>query len=511
MAIETISGHQRQHLKVSEPETWSSFPRPSDMPENVTWQGQMARIPVAEQPPLSVRRVATVLSMSRAQRAARNRRKLLQCWQQKYMPTPREYFASHKLIRWDEWEVASRFEGFYAVDGQGVQRLMRAIPTPKVRDNSLWHALSYQVNGPSTETGSHRHGLRGGRREKAWLYHWFTHVLHSPEHVRHRLYTWLQQTQKTYADAALARDSDGVAESMVEYGEYSMLRALASNDSWAGPAKRACARGKGIFQVIADFWRSEVIVFVGNRRGCAENRDWNQPYRVRAFGKRRHGTSAGFPHPVSKTGQLMFVTDNSWAEFDVVLPDGVPAVFDTSHLSQSDRYESFRAHFITDEGRAGSADSERPFRAPMDLVPWTNEFPRGHPSRRRYRRPADDPVFRLADDHQLVKCFEADRDAIETRPGFGDGKMPKLANMITMGAWEVENKPEWDLDTRPTKFEPWLMTSGCYRTLAEPQVIRQGKYPNKVALEAAYNMDMLRNRGLLLEREPIRNDGALPI
>lgn len=506
MAIETISGHQRRHLKVSEPETWSSFPRASDLPEGVTWQGRMARIPASEQPPLSVRQVATVLSMSRAQRAARRQRKLIQQWQQKYMPTPREYFASHKLIRWDEWETASRFEGFYAVDGLGARRLMRAIPTPKVRDNSLWHALSYQVNGPSSGAASHRQGLRGGRREKAWLYHWFTHVLHSPAHVRHRLYTWLQQTQKTYADAALAKDSDGVAENMAEYGEYSLLRALSSNDSWAGPAKRACARGKGIFQVIADFWRSEVIVFVGDRRSCADNREWNQPYRVHAFGKRRYGISDTFSHPVSKTGQLMFVTDNAWAEFDVVLPDGGSALFDTSHLSQRDRYESFQAHFITDEGPAGS---NRPFRAPMDLTAWTNGFPQGHPSRKRYRRPADDPNFRLSDDHQLVKCFEAGRDAIETRPGFGDGKMPMLANMITMGAWEEENKPQGDLDPRPTAFEPWLMTSGCYRTLAEPRVIRQGKYPNKMALEAAYHLDMLKNRGLLLERDSICEDGAL--
>lgn len=475
------------------------------MPEGLNWQGQMARIPAIEQPPLSIRQVATVLSMSRTQRTARYRRKLLHRQKQGHMPTPREYYTSHKFIRWDEWELANRYEGFYAVDGQGVRRLMRVTPTPKVRENSLWHALSYQVNGVSSGPGSHRDGLRGGRREKAWLYHWFTHVLHSPEHTRHRLYTWLQQTQKTYADAALAVPEEGVAENMEEYGEYSLLRALASNDSWAGPSKRTCSRGKGIFQVIADFWRSEVIVFVGDRHSFAANAGWNQPYQVLAFGKRRHGTSRNFLHPASRTGQLMFVTDNAWAEFDVVQPSGEATVFDTSHLSQCDRYEGFQAHFITDPVRAGS--NERPFRAPRDIPSTVNEFPRGHELRRRYGRPADDPAFRLDDDHHLVKCFEADRDAIETRPGFGDGKMPKLANMITMGAWESE-EPEDCLDPRPTDFEPWLLTSGCYQTLAEPHLIRQGKYPNKVALEAAYDLDMLSDRGLALKRDAILDDGT---
>lgn len=107
-----------------------------------------------------------------------------------------------------------------------------------------------------------------------------------------------------------------------------------------------------------------------------------------------------------------------------------------------------------------------------------------------YARPADDPGFRLADDDPLVVCFEGDRNAIETRPGFGDGRMPRLASVGTRALWIDGYAP--DVDTAPASFEPWLMSSGFYRSPVEGSAeVYQGILENNTALKAAMYLDNL--------------------
>lgn len=150
-------------------------------------------------------------------------------------------------------------------------------------------------------------------------------------------------------------------------------------------------------------------------------------------------------------------TDNNWAEFDVAMLDDLPYssnTFDASHLSEQDRYADFKARFVMRAPQGGLFNDQRVPCAPSDIDPWDNEYPPGTEGHTQYGRSADDPFFRLWDDDPLVRCFKADQDAIETHPGFGDGKMPRLANMMTMGMWDSETRQLGDGDARPTEFEP---------------------------------------------------------
>lgn len=98
------------------------------------------------------------------------------------------------------------------------------------------------------------------RREKAWLYHYFTAVLMNPSHIRHRPYTCLQEFSLSWRG-----EDDQTRRQTTGWGELSMLRCLAVNEPNGGVAK--WPQFDGIFQLIADFWRVEVVVFV-RERGC---------------------------------------------------------------------------------------------------------------------------------------------------------------------------------------------------------------------------------------------------
>lgn len=258
---------------------------------------------------------------------------------------------------------------------------------------------------------------------------------------------------------------------MLDWGELSILRCLAVNNPDGGPPK--WPQFPAIFQLIADFWRQEVIVFEGQKgmRGPASG--WGMPYKMRVFGKRAYGASPLYASAITKTtGQLFFVTDDTWQHFDAV-QFARKTVFNTDHINEDARYSPFNMRFLDIPGFVQPVS-----RAPVDIPATNNGIPPGGLGHVAYNRPADDPAFRLQDGHPMVVWYENDRDGIEYRNGFGGGRMPKLANMQTMGAWRTERAPAGMPDSRPTSFYPWLMTSGCYKTVEDPYITWQGKYEN---------------------------------
>lgn len=466
------------------------------MRRETTWAGQMAGIPAASQPPLAAAVLGQITSKAAHQLSARRLRRVR--YRQRTQdtgsgPSTRERARVTQRIRSAEWESANRYSAFGALDGNGIVQTLIPVTTVKDSNNSLWHALSYQINGPGIAAAdSPRLGLRGGRREKAWLYHYFTNVLHDPNHVRHRLYSHLQAASQSILRPG--HDPQTTAQ-MADWGELSMLRCLAVNDPHGGVPK--WPQFEGIFQLIADFWRQEVVVFVGRKGlpGTAPLGGWRTVYTVRIFGKPGYGRDQTFANPLTGHGQLLFVTDSTWQHFDAVEYHGPGEIFDTSHLDENERYSHFRMPFLDVPGFFPPVS-----RAPTDIPATNNGLPPGAPGFVSYGRPADDPAFRLPDDHQLVVCYENDHDPIEIRAGFGDGKMPRLANIVTMGAWLTELGPP-GVDVRPTVFEDWSVLSGCYKTLANPLLTRQGRYANnKAKLVAEYAGDFDQDRPVVRSR-----------
>lgn len=488
MAIKTISGHSRAHMNQNNPHP--DFPHPGDMRSGTTWAIQMARIPAASRPPLAAALINQIASNAAPQR---NARRILQVrYRQRtqntgFGPSARERAWAAQRIRSAEWELANRYSAFDAIDGNGIVQSLIPVTTMKDSDNSLWHALSYQINGPGIRAGDPAQlGLRGGRREKAWLYHYFTEVLHNPGHIRHRLYSRLQADSRSVLQPG--HNLQTTAQ-MADWGELSMLRCLAVNDPDGGVPK--WPQFEGIFQLIADFWRQEVVVFVGPKGlpGVAPLGGWRTVYTVRVFGKRAYGRDQTYGNPLTEHGQLLFVTDSTWQHFDAVEYHGPGHIFDTSHIDENERYNNFRMPFLEVPGFIPPVS-----RAPTDIPATNNGLPPNAPGFVSYGRPADDPVFCLLDNHPLVLCYEHDHNAIETRPGFGDGNMPRLANMLTMGSWLTELGPP-GVDVRPTVFEDWSILSGCYKTLANPLLTCQGRYANnKAKLVDEYSVDFDRDR-----------------
>lgn len=180
------------------------------------------------------------------------------------------------------------------------------------------------------------------------------------------------------------------------------------------------------------------------------------------------------------SGQLFFVTDETYEHFDAVNlgPGPAPGVthFNTTNINTHMRYAPFQMPFLNIPGVFVPPVAG----APIDVPATNNGIPFGAPGHVTYGRPADDPAFRLPNNHALVNCYEQDREPIETRPGFGGGRMPILANMLTMGTWLAELGPP-GVDVAPTTFETWLTTSGTYRPTANPREMRQGRYANNKA------------------------------
>lgn len=453
-------------------------------PPGKTWAVQTgARIPAAGRPPLGDNVVNAVKSQRRDARIERQRRKVAYRKKQGDPPTAIEQAYNQRAIHLDEWEFARRYsEGFTVRDCNDVPWTAQVVPTYKAAGNSLWQALSYQVNGPGTGPGvdDERLGLRGGRREKAWLYHYFTHVLHNPNHIRHRVYTYLQEADKAHRRRA---DYDHYS---TDWGELSVLRCLATNTVDAGMAKAPIF--KTIFQLISDFWDMEVIVYEAPRPLGR----WDATYTWYVFGGGNWTANPRFTNPLSGNGQLFFVTDTKWEHFDAVRFDqnlgGIPG-FDTEEVEWESRDGKYEIPFLN-AGRHNLAD-----------IPFTdNGLPDDDAAFARYGRPADDPTFRLPDNHDLVLCFDNDRDAVETRAGYGEGRMPIFPPLDMMNAWGTQDPQPGD--SRPTDFEPWLITSGYYREPpGDDNNVLQGRFLNDNARLIDDKQQLFRAQGVVVTQE----------
>ncbi|KAI3324374.1 hypothetical protein HD806DRAFT_543717 [Xylariaceae sp. AK1471] len=161
--------------------------------------------------------------------------------------------------------------------------------------NSLWYCLCYQhllTKGPDREWAFPKYHI--------WRY--FNYVIHHPSHPRHRMYvhlerqSWNEVEQRTPGSERL-------------WGRMSILRALSLNTPNSGPPMYGHLQG--MFQVIADFYQKEVILFIRPPDAQAGSEPGVQRplYGVRVFGSRAHGQN---------NGQLYFVTDRSWEQFQAV-------------------------------------------------------------------------------------------------------------------------------------------------------------------------------------------------
>lgn len=467
MAIRTLSGHQRAHLNEANPDNWTldtRFPQASDLRlRGVTWNAHMARtIPAGATLPLAI--TSVFRSQSAANIAARQaRRRQYKATTRRFdLPTAAENAYNLIQIQEAEWEFANRFTDFTVQDDAGTNHYVSVVPCFRDFDNSLWHALSYQVNGRGLGPRNSESGLRGGRREKAWLYNYFMSALMDPTHIRHRAYTWMQQNEKTRPGTPAEN------EILASWGELSILRALATNRPHAGRAKWPAF--PGIFQLISDFFRMEVIVFVGERglpaipfvprRGEPPVRSsWRLPYTYYVFGKREYGRSrtSRFGRRAAGNGQLFFVTDNDWQHFDVVRFRRFSATddtdnFDTSQTGDDHRYGNRNFPFFEDNVTSRYAGGQLPD-IPAPIGPA--QGPGGH-----LWCPADDPQWRLSRVHPFVRCCKNDCDIVDAR---GNGQMPRLPSLLTMSSWgngvPIGAPP---INVAPTVFEPWLVTSGGY-------------------------------------------------
>lgn len=467
MAIKTLSGHQRTHLNETNPDDWTMttrFPQAADLElRGVPWNVHMARTipPHATLPLINTQIFRSQSAVNIATRQRRRRQyKLTQ--RRSCQPTALEIAYNQSKIREAEWEFANRYTDFAVQDDAGRNHFVTVVPCCRDFNNSLWHALSYQVNGPGLERDNDWRGLRGGRREKAWLYNYFMSALMDPMHIRHRAYTWMQQNEKTTS----GKEADD--EILAAWGELSILRALATNRPHAGRAKWPAF--PGIFQLISDFFRMEVIVFVGNKGLSAPplppkqgeqplRSSWRLPYAYHVFGKHEYGTSRGSRHGQSAAGngQLFFVTDDEWQHFDAVKFPKFSATdatdnFDTSKTGDDHRYGNrnfpFHACKLTGKYVGGQLPD-------IPAPPGPAMGPNG-----RIWCPADDIAWRLRNCHPFVRCSRNDWDVVDKRC---DGQMPRLPTLSSMTAWGL-NVPIGapPINVAPRIFEPWLVTSGGY-------------------------------------------------
>lgn len=522
-AIETLSGHKRTYGNDTNTTPWDAadpFPGPRDLelPAGVTWEQWMQRTVTPPYYALPFHAAGTLINPANdrtayyrsaarrdiVRRADQRRWYLSQRANHPYasLPTQKETHWNREHIRQAEWEHANRHTEFAVQDDLGVTHYATVIPTFKDFDNSLWHALSYQVNGSGAGIDNNFLGLRGGRREKAWLYNYFYSGIINPRHPRHRAYTWLQQSEKTYQ----AQD----VNIMKYWGELSILRALSVNKPHGGRAKWPAF--PGIFQLIADFFKMEVVVFVG-KKGLAIPDDlnltpapksgWRLPYEYHVFGKRAHGLSTQFANKASGNGngQLFFVTNEDWAEFDALKfnrpfdpksEDPLRHSFNTGDTLDDHRYGARRYPFL---GGAVSMPTSLPD-IPAVVTPAAT-----------YERPCDNPMFRLPNDNYLVRQSRNDVNFIDRRAG-RNGRMPVLPSLAAMRfAWgpaaPAPGVPGPGMvDVTPIWRQPWAISSGGFwqhNTEADTQQWVTGIYSDAVAKLAYDSRNALYAQGEQIE------------
>ncbi|GAW14437.1 hypothetical protein ANO14919_038400 [Xylariales sp. No.14919] len=299
------------------------------------------------------------------------------------------------------WDAFSQ-GGFTATDGAGNTPVFHVLNWPE-DGNSLWYCLCYTT-----------YLFRSSTPEWAWvkaqIWKYFNYVIHHPSHPRHRMYVHLERQ----SPAEIEQRSPG---SRRLWGRMSILRALHLNTPDSGPPMYG--NFYGMMQVIADFFRKEVILFI--RPKDAKIDVLRPEYDYRVFGRRADGQT---------NGQLYFVTDEVPEHFQIVTTmDQVlvdyrsrtgqqdppnPGGFDTSHRSSNDRY--------------GWIDG--PW---MPLVP----LPDGYEPIPLANPPMLDPLFTLPFNTDECWQFSGRGEAVDNDPRYGMGAMPILPDPVTSG-WATE-------------------------------------------------------------------------
>ncbi|KAI0443012.1 hypothetical protein F4803DRAFT_517126 [Xylaria telfairii] len=233
---------------------------------------------------------------------------------------------------------ACRASGFLA-HHQGCEAELGVINFPE-DGNSLWYCLAY---APSTGSGSREEWAT----IKYQIWNYFNYVISHPDHPRHRLYVVLQQNSILEIEA---RDPDSTSL----WGRMSILRALYTNKQNSGPPMYC--HFTGIYQVIADFFGKEVVVFT-RPNALPQLRD--DPYRKypwKAYGSMDQGL---------ERGQILLVTDDTLEQHQIaVYFEGHPEQhFDTSKSSSDDRYGWIAAPWMN----RPLAPNYEPI--PLDLAP----------------------------------------------------------------------------------------------------------------------------------------------
>ncbi|KAI1746741.1 hypothetical protein F4782DRAFT_553064 [Xylaria castorea] len=234
---------------------------------------------------------------------------------------------------------ACRASGFSAVHATGDADL-GVINFPE-DGNSLWYSLAY---GPPMGSGSRETWAT----IKYQIWNYFNHVLSHPA-----LYLVLQH-QSSQEIEARTPGSERL------WGRMSILRALYMNKPDSGPPMYC--HFKGIYQVIADFFGKELVVFTRPQKADMMLHELrNDPARVynwRAYGSMNQGLDRG---------QILLVTDETLEQYQIAIYfDGHPEqYFDTSTSKSEDRYGWINAPWMN----RPLADDYEPFplpRAPVD-------------------------------------------------------------------------------------------------------------------------------------------------
>ncbi|RYC58952.1 hypothetical protein CHU98_g7244 [Xylaria longipes] len=208
---------------------------------------------------------------------------------------------------------ACRASGFSATHATGDAEL-GVVNFPE-DGNSLWY-------GPPMGAGSRETWVT----LKYQIWNYFNWVLAHPSHPRHRLYVILQ-IQSSEEIEGRTPGSERL------WGRMSILRALYTNKPDSGPPMYCHFRG--IYQVIADFFGKEVVVFSRPRPAPTMAPDIrNDPprrYNWRAYGSIEQGLDRG---------QILLVTDETMEQHQIAIYfDGHPEqYFDTSDRNGEDRY-----------------------------------------------------------------------------------------------------------------------------------------------------------------------------
>ncbi|KAI1741241.1 hypothetical protein F4680DRAFT_464653 [Xylaria scruposa] len=239
---------------------------------------------------------------------------------------------------------ACRASGFSALNGTGDADL-GVINFPE-DGNSLWYCLAY---GPPMGSGSRE----SWATIKYQIWNYFNYVLAHPAHPRHRMYVVLQH-QSSQEIEARAPGSKKL------WGRMSIQRALYVNKPDSGPPMYCHFRG--IYQVIADFFGKEVVVFTRPQTAGIDayelRKDPARVYDWKAYGSMNQGLDRG---------QILLVTDETLEQHQIAIYfEGHPEqYFDTSTLTSEDRYGWINAPWMNRPLVNGYEPIQLP-RAPVD-------------------------------------------------------------------------------------------------------------------------------------------------